>query len=193
MKNIIISFILATNMVACTPSAPEDGANTNAEEKAAVAVAFVDEHDSCKDVKYLFDALPKLEAYQGYNLEGVACFGHSISAEYKNPKVEHSKLQVFLHEEAGENKQTFNMSKVMFDMAKISKVNGIDISDLTIFNNAAMSIKKGVDYDDVAYMATYKQNYSLNMSLRGKDLGNKLAVDAFIKPYIDGFNLAKLP
>ena len=193
MKNIAISFILAANMVACTPSAPEGSADTSTEEKAAVAVAFVDENDTCKDVKYLFDALPKLKTYQAYNLESVGCFNHTIVAQYQSPTLKNDEIKIFLHEEAGENKQNFNMTKLSSEMLGASKVNGMDYSDLKTFENATMNIKNTAEYSDVAYLGTYKTNYSFNASIRGQNLKNKQAVDAFIKTYLETIDLAKLP
>jgi hypothetical protein len=193
MKNIPISFILATSIVACTPSAPADSANTDTEQKAAVAVAFVDENDSCKDVKYLFDALPKLETYQGYNLESVGCSGHMIVAQYKSPQFKNDEIKIFLHEETGENKQNFNMTKMPFELLGAAKVNGMDFSDLKTFENASMNIKNTAEYSDVAYLGTYKTNYSFNASIRGQNLKSKQAVDAFIKAYLETIDLAKLP
>ena len=193
MKKIAISLILAANMVACTPSVPEENANTSTAEKAAVAVAFVDKNDTCKDVKYLFDALPKLETYQGYNLESVGCFNHTIVAQYHSPKLKNDEIKIFLHEEAGENKQNFNMAKMSFELLEASKVNGMDYSDLKTFENATMNIKNTAEYSDVAYLGTYKTNYSFNASIRGQNLKNKQAVDAFIKTYLEAIDLAKLP
>ena len=192
MKNIAISFILAANIAACTPSAPEDSANTSAEDKAAVAVSFVDENDTCKDVKYLFDALPKLETYQGYNLKSVGCFNHTIVAQYQSPKLKNDEIKIFLHEETGENKQNFNMTKMSFELLNGFKVNGMDYSDLKTFEHATMNIKNTADYSDVAYNGTYKTNYSFNASIRGQNLKNKQAVDAFIKAYLETIDLAKL-
>ena len=193
MKNIAISFILAANLAACTPSAPEDSANTSAEDKAAVAVAFVDENDTCKDVKYLFDALPKLETYQGYNLKSVGCFNHTVVAQYQSPTLKNDEIKIFLHEETGENKQNFNMTKLSSEMLEGSKVNGMDYSDLKNIENATMNIKNTAEYSDVAYNGTYKTNYSFNASIRGQNLKNKQAVDAFIKTYLETIDLAKLP
>lgn len=193
MKNIAISFILAANMVACTPSAPEDSANTSAEVNAAVAVKFVDENDTCKDVKYLFDALPKLETYQGYNLKSVGCFNHTVVAQYQSPTLKNDEIKIFLHEETGENKQNFNMTKLSSEMLEGSKVNGMDYSDLKTFEHATMNIKNTAEYSDVAYLGTYKTNYSFNASIRGQNLKNKQAVDAFIKAYLETIDLAKLP
>ena len=193
MKNIAISFILLANIVACTPSAPEDSADTSTEEKATEAVAFVDENDSCKDVKYLFDALPKLQTYEGYYLESVGCSGHMVVAQYKSPKLKNDEIKIFLHEETGENKQNFNMTKMSSELLEGSKVNGMDFSDLKTFENSSMNIKNTAEYSDVAYLGTYKTNYSFNASIRGQNLKNKQSVDAFIKTYLEAIDLAKLP
>ena len=194
MKKIAISLILVSNIVACSPSAPTDDAATeNADNKAAVAVKFVDEHDTCKDVKYLFDALPKLESYQGYNLVSVGCFNHTIVAQYKSATHKNDEIKIFLHEEASENKQNFNMTKMSFEMLGAAKVNGMDFSDLKTFENASMNIKNTDEYSNVAYLGTYKTNYSFNATIRGQNLKNKQAVDAFIKTYLETIVLAKLP
>ena len=190
MKKIIISLILAANVVACTPSEPSADNASNVE---ATAVKFADENDSCKDVKYLFDALPKLETYQGYYLESVGCSDHMILAQYKSPQFKNDEIKIFLHEEAGENKQNFNMTKMPFEMLGSAKVNGMDFSDLKTFENAAMNIKNTDEYSDVAYLGTYKANYSFNATIRGQNLKNKQAVDAFIKTYLETIDLAKLP
>ena len=194
MKNIAISIVLVTNLLACSPSAPTDGATTeSADNKASVAVKFVDENDTCKDVKYLFDALPKLESYRGYSLVSVGCFNHTIVAQYKSATLKNDEIKLFLHEEAGENKQNFNMTKMSFELLGASKVNGMDFSDLKIFENVSMNIKNTAAYSDVAYLGTYKANYSFNASIRGQNLNNKTAVDAFIKTYLEAIDLAKLP
>lgn len=197
MKNIAISLaislILATNIVACSPSAPTDSASNDNDNKAVLAVKFVDEHDTCKDVKYLFDALPKLESYQGYNLISVGCFNHTIVAQYKSATHKNDEIKIFLHEETSENKQNFNMTKMSFELLGVSKVNGMDFSDLKIFENVSMNIKNTAAYSDVTYLGTYKSNYSFNASIRGQNLNNKLAVDGFIKTYLEAIDLAKLP
>lgn len=192
MKNIAISFILAANMVACAPSAPNDDTSNNADKQAA-AVKFVDEHDTCKDDKHLFDAIPHLETYQGYNLVSVGCFNHTIVAQYHSPTLKNDEIKFFLHEETGENKQNFNMAKMSFELLEASKVNGMDYSDLKTFEHATMNIKNTAEYSDVAYLGTYKTNYSFNVTIRGQNLKNKQAVDAFIKTYLETINLAKLP
>ncbi len=193
MKKIVISLILATNIVACSPSAPTDSVNAAAKEKASVAVKFADKHDSCKDTKYLFDAIPHVETYQGYNLVSVGCFNHTIVVQYHSPTLKNNEIKFFLHEETGENKQNFNMSKMSFELLGALKVNGMDYSDLKTFENASMNIKNTDAYSDVAYNGTYKTNYSFNASIRGQNLKNKQAIDAFIKTYLETIDLTKLP
>ena len=61
------------------------------------------------------------------------------------------------------------------------------VSDLTSFDNASMMIEKNGNYYHVSYLGTYKDNYSILISIVSKDLSTKEKVDAFLREYLDAF------
>ena len=51
-----------------------------------------------------------------------------------------------------------------------------------------MMIEKNGNYYHVSYLGTYKDNYSILISIVSKDLSTKEKVDAFLKEYLNAFN-----
>ena len=102
------------------------------------------------------------------------------------------ELQTIIYQELNENKPMYNITTAGYGMTSVSKVNGSDISSLKIFDNEVINIKKSPEYYDVSYMATYKKNYTIVITVRGKDLSTKEKLDGFLKKYLEAFKKEEL-
>ena len=77
-------------------------------------------------------------------------------------------------------------------MTSVMKANGTDISDLKIFDNEVINIKKSTEYFEVFYMATYRKNYTIIITIKGKDLSSKGIVEPFLNDYLKAFKKQSL-
>lgn len=168
-------------------------ANTSKNEMAMQATKFPTNSISCKKNKNLFTAIPHLDKIQDYDFKSVGCsFMNSIVVKYNHPTEKYYTFQSIIYQETTENKPMHNSATFGYEMASVTKVNGTSTSDLKTFNNAVLTIKNNPKYFDVSYVATYKKDYTIMISIRGKDLSNKKKVDDFLKKYLEAFNLDAL-
>jgi hypothetical protein len=153
---------------------------------------FALDNTSCDKNMYLFEAVPHLASYKGYNLENVGCADMTIVVKYNHPTGKNYELQAILYREIGENKFMHKIAEMGSGLTKVVKVNGSDLSNLSKFENTTINIENTPEYYDIRYIATYKDEYTLGLTLRGADLADKEKVDAFLKTYIESFDLSKL-
>jgi hypothetical protein len=191
MKKITLFIVVVLSSISCKQNNSKLESETNKPE-TETGTKFLADGNSCKKPNYLFDAVPHLDKIGDYNFESVGCSGTTIVVKYNHPTEKNYEFQTIIYYEATENKPMFNIATAGYGMTSVTKVNGCDSSDLKIFDNAMMTIKNSPDYFDVSYVATYKKDYTLMISIRGKDLPNKQKVDAFLKQYLQAFNLGVL-
>ena len=181
---VLASFITKDGAVDRNQTSIKTEEKTNKKE-------FVLDNTSCDKNMYLFEAVPHLSSYKGYNLESVGCAGTTIVVRYNHPTVNY-ELQTIIYRETGENKFMHKMATIGADLTKTVKVNGSDLSNLKKFENTTVNIENTPEYFDVSYIATYRDEYTLGLTLRGSDLKDREKVDIFLKEYIESFDFSKL-
>lgn len=192
MKKTALIALVILGFISCKENNSKVQTESNVQNSEVETIKFPTEKESCEKTKYLFEAIPHLDQFKDYNLESVECFGNGIGIRYNHPTQKNYEIQVFIYEEKTEHKPMYNIATAGFEMTSGMKVNGTDVSDLKIFDNAVLTIKKDPEYYDVHYNATYKKNYTIMIGVRGKDLSNKQKVDNFLKKYLEAFKKEEL-
>lgn len=192
LNKIASIFLIVISIFSCKENNSKFQEESNNEYKIVGTKKFATEYDSCGTTKYLFDAIPHFEKIEDYTFESVGCNGTSIVARYNHPIEQNYEFQTIIYQELNENKPMHNLTTAGYGMTSVSKVNGSDISSLKIFDNEVINIKKSKEYYDVSYMATYKKNYTIVITVRGKDLLTKEKLDGFLKKYLEAFKKEEL-
>ncbi len=192
LNKIASIFLIVISIFSCKENNPKLQEESDNKNKIVETKKFATEYDSCGKTKYLFDAIPHFEKIEDYTFESVGCNGTSIVARYNHPTEQNYEFQTIIYQELNENKPMYNITTAGYEMTSVSKVNGSDISSLKIFDNEVINIKKSPEYYDVSYMATYKKNYTIVITVRGKDLSTTEKVDSFLKKYLEAFKKEEL-
>ena len=191
-NKIAIIFFVVISVFSCKENNSKLQEESDSESKIVGTKKFATEYDSCGKTKYLFDAIPHFEKIEDYTFESVGCNGTSIVARYNHPTEQNYEFQTIIYQELNENKPMYNITTAGYGMTSVLKVNGSDTSSLKIFDNEVINIKKSLEYYDVSYMATYKKNYTIVVTVRGKDLSTKEKLDGFLKKYLEAFKKEEL-
>ncbi len=186
-NKIILLILVTVNFLSCKENNSKLTEDSNEKNKEVKETKFSTDYDSCEKTKYLYDAIPHFDKIENYNFESVGCSGNSIIARYNYPTEQNYEFQTIIYQEVAENKPMYNITTASFEMITVSKVNGSDISDLKIFDNEVLNIKKSIEYFDVSYMATYKKNYTIVITIKGRDLSTKEKVENFLRDYLKAF------
>ena len=187
MKKTIVIILGILSFISCKEN-NQDNVNQGAHsETQGIVTKFPAHVDSCKDSKYLFDALPHLDHVADCNFVSVQCAVNMILAEYKH-KTENYNFQVIIYQEEDAHKIMYNTAVSLYEITSKQEVNGNKISDLKTFENATMTIKKTKDYYNIAYYATYKENFSIGISIQSETISNKNQTDDFLAEYLAAFN-----
>ena len=188
---IILLIFVAVGTISCKENNTKPNQESIEGNKEVKKAKFSTEYDSCAETKYLYDAIPHVDKIENYTFESVGCSGNSIVARYDHP-TQNYEFQTIIYHEVAENKPMYNLSMASFEMTSVMKANGTDISDLKIFDNEVINIKKSTEYFEVSYMATYRKNYTIIITIKGKDLSSKGIVEPFLNDYLKAFKKQSL-
>ena len=107
----------------------------------------------------------------------------------ENPADKNLVFHIAFFDEATRMPYPINYSgaKSSYKLSSNNELENGFVSDLKSFDNASMIIEKNGNYYHVSYLGTYKDNYSILISIVSKDLSTKEKVDAFLREYLDAF------
>ncbi|WP_299778833.1 hypothetical protein [uncultured Formosa sp.] len=188
MKNILLFLAVITTMFSCKENKSTPQLVTIKENTLTTVSKFPERVPTCEPNKKLFDAVPHLDTYAVYNFKHVGCTKRGLVAQYDHPTEEFYEFTFTINEEVNENKTMFNYLRVGYNGAVKLNIEGTYVSDLHIFDNAFMTTTSEAEYDEVKYNATYKEKYIIIITLRGKDLSSKAAIDSYVKNYLEAIN-----
>ena len=191
MKNLFIILLVATSILPCNATdlkpnpTKKKTINLVGPKKfpATVKAAF------CEDKKHLYDAIPHKDNIKEYLFDIASCAGVMLNATYKNPADKNLVFHIGVFDETTLMPYPINYggAKSSYKLSYNKELENGFVSDLTSFDNASMMIEKNGNYYHVSYLGTYKDNYSILISIVSKDLSTKEKVDAFLKEYLDAF------
>lgn len=143
----------------------------------------------CENKKHLYDAIPHKDNIKEYQLDIASCGGPSLNATYKDPADKNLVFHIaFFDEATSPVPYNYSGSKSSYKLSSNKELENGFVSDLNSFDNASMIIEKSGKYYKIGYLGTYKENYSILISIVSKDLSTKEKVDAFLKEYLNAFN-----
>ncbi|WP_158850607.1 hypothetical protein [Algibacter sp. L1A34] len=186
IKKFLLVFSVILGFVSCKENTSKPLAENIYQEAITGETKFPTSVVSCKKNKHLFNAIPHVDKIADYTFKYVVCVGKVIAVNYNHPTNEFYEFQLSV-KELGENKAMLPYIKLGYNTASKYKLNGNDISSLQVFENAFLTTKKEQNYNDVAYNASYKDKYIIQIVIRGKDLSNKEQIDNFLKEYLKAF------
>ena len=186
MKKIAFIICVILNFVSCKENTSQPLANLVNQEITIQETTFPKNAASCEKNQHLFGAIPHLDNIGDYNFKSVGCVGKAIMVNYDHPTNQFYEFHLSI-KELGENKAMLQYVKLGYNTASKYKVNGNDISDLNIFDNASFRTKQEPEYFDVSYSASYKDKYIIKIIIGGKNLSNKEQIDSFLKKYLEPF------
>ena len=186
MKKLVLVFSVILGFVSCKENTSKPLAENIHQEAITRETKFPTSVVSCKKNKHLFNAIPHADKIADYTFKSVGCVGKVIAVNYNDTTNEFYEFQLSV-KELGENKAMLQYVKLGYNTASKYKLNGNDISDLQVFENASLTTKRESEYYDVSYNASYKDKYIIQIVIRGKDLSNQEQIDNFLKEYLKAF------
>lgn len=186
MKNRLIFILVFCVIISCKENNTEKITEVVTQEIQNETAKFPTTVNTCDKTKYLLDALPHVDKVADYNFVKVGCFANTIVAKYKH-KSENYGFQAIIYDEKADKKPMRNIGTFLYETTVKQEVNGNRISDLNIFDNAVMTIKKSKEFYNIKYLATYKENYSIAITIQSAELTNKKETDTFLAPYLTLF------
>lgn len=191
MKNLFIILLVATSILPCNAT----NLKPNPTKKIAINLVGPKKFPAtvkaafCEDKKHLYDAIPHKDNIKEYLFDIASCAGMMLNATYKNPADKNLVFHIAFFDEATRMPYPINYSgaKSSYKLSSNNELENGFVSDLKSFDNASMIIEKNGNYYHVSYLGTYKDNYSILISIVSKDLSTKEKVDAFLKEYLDAF------
>ena len=188
MKGTLILLVMMTSIFSCKENTSKPQLADFNTETTIVANTFPDSVPTCVGKENLFESIPHFDTYGEYNFEVVGCTKNGLVAVYDHPTNEFYEFKFTINQEVNENKTMLKYIRMGYNSALKYKVDGNDVSDLHLFDNEFVTIKNEPEYDDVTYNATYKDKYIIIVTLRGKNLSSKAAVDSYVKAYLEAIN-----
>tara|TARA_R110000744_G_scaffold8139_8_gene27450 strand:- start:97 stop:678 length:582 start_codon:yes stop_codon:yes gene_type:complete len=188
MKGALILLVLMTSIFSCKENITKPQLEAINTDTSMETNTFPESVPTCVGKENIFKSIPHLDTYGEYTYDVVGCTKHGLVAVYNHPSNEFYEFKFTISEEVNENKTMLKYIKTGHKSALQYKADGNDVSDLHLFDNEFVTLKKEPDYDDVTYNATYKDKYIIIITLRGKNLSGKAAIDSFLKKYLEAIN-----
>ncbi|EPR71284.1 hypothetical protein [Cyclobacterium qasimii] len=188
MQKILLFLAVIITAISCKENKSTSQLVTINENTVTTVSKFPESVPTCEPNKKLFDAVPHLDTYAVYNFKDVGCTKRGLVAQYDHPTEEFYEFTFTINEEVNENKTMFNYLRVGYNGAVKLNIEDTYVSDLHIFDNAFMTTTSEAEYDEVKYNATYKDKYIIIITLRGKNLSSKAAIDSYVKNYLEAIN-----
>jgi hypothetical protein len=191
MKNLFIILLVVTSILPCNAT----NLKPNPTKKIVINLVGPKKFPAtvkaayCEDKKHLYDAIPHKDNIKEYLFDEASCYGVMLNATYKNPADKNLVFHIGFFDEATLMPYPINYSgaKSSYKLTSKKELQNGFVSDLTTFDNASMMIEKSGKYYHVSYLGTYKDNYSILISIVSIDLSTKEKVDAFLKEYLSAF------
>ncbi|MEH1008226.1 hypothetical protein VDP25_10805 [Winogradskyella sp. ECml5-4] len=188
MKNRLLFLAVITLMFSCKENESTAQLAPISENTVTVVSKFPESVPTCEPNKKLFDAVPHLDTYAVYNFKHVGCSKRGLVAQYDHPTEEFYEFTFTINEEVNENKTMYNYIRIGYNNAVKLDIEDTYVSDLHIFDNAFITTTTEAEYEEAKYHATYKDKYIIIMTLRGKNLSSKAAIDSYVKDYLESIN-----
>ncbi|MGO4920621.1 hypothetical protein [Maribacter spongiicola] len=185
MKNTLLFLLVMTTLLSCKENKSTALLVATNDNSATITSKFPESVRTCGANNKLFDAIPHLDTYETYNFKNVGCTKRGLIAQYDHPTKEFYEFNFTINEEVSENKTMLNYLKVGYNGAVKLKIEGTYVSDLHIFDNAFITTTTEAEYEEAKYHATYKDKYTIILSIRGENLTNKAAIDSFVAKYLE--------
>lgn len=188
MKKIAVIIIAILGIVSCKENSSKPQLAALDQDFEITATKFPTSVATCDKNKHLLDAIPHFDTVGEYNFKVVGCSKNGLAVVYDHPTKEFYEFKFTISEEVNENKTMLKYMRMGYNSALKYKVDGNDVSDLHLFDNAFLTTKSEPEYDDVTYNATYKDKYIIIITLRGKNLSSKATIDSFLVKYLEAIH-----